>query len=99
MPSPTYVTFSAGTSGSWRIDRIAAVTGESLPMADRLAVHENSRGQTPTNVRWVLRGVTSNVRYTNHVEASRSLRSSNGSADRRRRALHLFQFARPKTGG
>ena len=68
MPSPTYVTFSAGTSGSWRIDRIAAGTGESLPMADRLAVHENSRSQMPTNVRWILRGVTSNMRYTNHLE-------------------------------
>jgi len=37
MPLPLQVAFVAGSSGIWRIERITAVAGESLPPAERLA--------------------------------------------------------------
>ena len=40
MPPPLQVAFVAGSSGIWRIERITAVAGESLPSAERLAVIE-----------------------------------------------------------
>jgi hypothetical protein len=40
MPLPLQVAFVAGSSGIWRIERITAVAGESLPPAERLAVIE-----------------------------------------------------------
>jgi len=68
MPLPFLVTFVAGASGTWRIDRLATVIGDGLPAAERLAVLEGSEAPTPTEAGWVLRGVTSNTRYTNRSE-------------------------------
>lgn len=64
---PLLVTFGAGVSGPWRIDRISPVSGDSLPVAARLSVHEGD--QAPTASHWALRGITSNTRYTNRNEA------------------------------
>jgi len=41
---PLQVAFVGGSSGIWRIERITAVAGESLPSAERLAVIEGARG-------------------------------------------------------
>jgi len=74
MTSPTLVSFLAGQEGPWRIDRIAAVTGDSLPAADRLAMIEGpgSGSIAPeTAYGWILRGHLSNLRYTAEVEAGR----------------------------
>jgi chlorite dismutase len=68
MPPPVLVTFAAGASGTWRVDRINTVIGDGLPAAERLAVLEGSDTQAPTEAAWVLRGVTSNTRYTNRSE-------------------------------
>jgi chlorite dismutase len=68
MPPPLLVTFAAGASGTWRVDRINTVIGDGLPSAERLAVLEGSETQAPTEAAWVLRGVTSNTRYTNRSE-------------------------------
>ena len=69
MPPPLLVSFPAGASGSWQINRIDTVIGDGPPAADRLAVLEGSEA-LPANrqARWVLRGVTSNTRYTNRSE-------------------------------
>jgi chlorite dismutase len=69
MPVPLHVAFAASPSGLWRIDRITAVSGEGLPAAERLAVLEGPEAQTARVGVWVLRGVTSNSRYTNRQEA------------------------------
>jgi len=66
MAPPLLVTFAAGLSGVWRIDRIEAVIGSGLPPAERLAVLEGGGDPGPTT--WVLRGVTSNTRYTQRQE-------------------------------
>ena len=68
MPSPLFVTFIAGTSGAWRIDRVDKVVGEGLLAAERLEVLEGSEIPAETEAGWVLRGITSNTRYTNRSE-------------------------------
>jgi hypothetical protein len=40
MSGPLFVSFVAGKSGTWRIDKINEVIGESLPLAERLEVYE-----------------------------------------------------------
>ena len=57
-------TFLGGTAGAWTIDRIAAVAGESLPHAGRLAI---VRGATP-HATWALRGVAGHARYVGRSE-------------------------------
>ena len=68
MPLPLQVAFVAGSSGIWRIERITAVAGESIPPAERLAVIEGPEAQRPLEGSWILRGTTSNSRYTNREE-------------------------------
>lgn len=68
MAVPVLVTFAAGVSGAWRVDRIDPVVGESLPAAERLAVLEGFAARAPVGGAWALRGVTSNARYTNRPE-------------------------------
>lgn len=68
MPLPLLVTFAAGASGAWQVDRIETVVGEGLPAVERLAVLEGAAAVPPTGSNWVLRGVTSNTRYTNRSE-------------------------------
>lgn len=63
------VTFVAGATGLWRVERISPVRGESLPDAARLDRIENAP-PPPGAFRWTLRGVTSNARYTERSEKS-----------------------------
>jgi hypothetical protein len=68
MPQPLRVHFVAGSSGLWRIDRIRTIIGAGLPIADRLAVLEGRRPTLKSKGKWILRGVTSNTRYTKWPE-------------------------------
>jgi chlorite dismutase len=68
MALPLQVAFVAGSSGTWRVERITAVVGESLPSAERLAVIEGQEAQRQPQGRWTLRGTTSNTRYSNREE-------------------------------
>ena len=68
MPPPLLVHFAAGASGLWRIETMDAVTGPGLPAAKRLAVLEGSAITPPEAATWVLRGTTSNTRYTSRAE-------------------------------
>ena len=72
---PVLVSFIASSQGAWRIERIDAVVGESLPSADRLEVVESPSVISSVQPAWVLRGVTSNVRYTNRGKPTPSMRS------------------------
>lgn len=67
MPS-LLVSFAAGASGSWQIDRIDTIIGDGLPTAERLAIVEGSETLPQTGSDWVLRGVTSSTRYTTRSE-------------------------------
>lgn len=68
MSAPLLVAFAAGASGAWRVNRIDAVIGESLPPAPRLSVLEGNAARVPAATAWVLRGSTGNARYTNRAE-------------------------------
>jgi hypothetical protein len=68
MPPPLPVTFAAGPSGEWRIDRISAVMGQGLAMAPCLGMWEGTSPSGVGAVVWTLSGVTSNTRYTNRPE-------------------------------
>lgn len=50
------------------MDRLDQVRGPSLPLVERLAVVEGSDATIPAGARWVLRGATSNERYTTREE-------------------------------
>jgi chlorite dismutase len=69
MAQPFTVTFTAGQSGDWRIERLTAVAGESLPAAMRLSLANETAG--PAKSSWQLRGVVSYTRYTIAEELKR----------------------------
>lgn len=62
------VSFLAGSSGPWRIERIVAVRGEPLPRATRLERVEGRGSAQPASCSWALRGVTSHARYVTAEE-------------------------------
>ena len=66
MTQPLSVTFLAGGTGAWEIERIVAVRGDALPVAARL----DMATETPasSDEAWRLRGVVSNTRYTTAAE-------------------------------
>ena len=66
MAPPLLVTFAGGDGGPWRVTRAAAVRGEGLPAAARVAVHEGPGAGA--GGAWALRGVTSNERYVTREE-------------------------------
>jgi len=65
-PGMQPVTFVAKDGGQFEIERITAVSGDELAFATHLTVHHelvsHPRGA------WVLRGVTSHVRYVDRAE-------------------------------
>jgi chlorite dismutase len=65
------VTFAAGIVGPWRIEQSRPVRGEGLPSADRLAMLDGPVSARVDGAVWTLRGVTSNLRYTQLAERSR----------------------------
>jgi len=67
VTSPLLVAFAGGTSGRWRVERVAAVRGQGLPNVERLDVIEGAARPAPTVV-WVLRGSTGHERYVNQIE-------------------------------
>ena len=63
------MTFCAGDYGPWRVERIITLAGGTLPMAQRIAVSEDTQPARDGPAAWSLRGVTSNMRYTARDEA------------------------------
>ncbi len=64
------VTFIAGATGRWRIERSTAICGAALPTAARLERAEGNVGAPLDGAAWMLRGVTSQLRYTAAAEQS-----------------------------
>jgi hypothetical protein len=65
-PGQHFTTFAGGRLGVWRVDSIRAVTGESLPAVERVAVHDGLSSRV-TDL-WALRGVAGHVRYVDRRE-------------------------------
>lgn len=60
--------FIGGMTGRWRIVKLEEVTGESLERVPRLDLVVGAVTALPTAASWLLRGVTSNERYTTRSE-------------------------------
>jgi hypothetical protein len=63
-----FVSFIGGDSGDWRIDGVRAVTGEGLACPARLTIDNAHVAALPAGAAWLLRGVTSNQRYTTRAQ-------------------------------
>jgi len=89
MAAPLLVHFIGGTSGQWKIDRVDPVIGKGLAAADRLAVVQAPAMENDVDSAWVVRGVTSNTRYTNkrEVESLASRQAGLGRSGATRAAL------------
>ncbi|MEP9366311.1 chlorite dismutase family protein [Xanthobacter sp. VNH20] len=66
MTIPLTYLFTAGRSGPWCIDRLTPVVGEGLPDASHLTIYD-AAASLPDPI-WVLRGTTSNTRYSQRAE-------------------------------
>lgn len=70
MPAQSLFSFVAGDSGDWRILSMDVICGEALPAAPCLSMVSGNAGAMQDEAIWVLRGVTSNLRYTTGAERS-----------------------------
>lgn len=61
-------TYVGGEVGAWSIVQVQAVLGEPLPVAERLDIVHGAVAASPDGAKWMLPGVTSNVRYTTRAE-------------------------------
>lgn len=66
-PTTRLFTFAGGSDGQFEIERQTVVVGEALPVSLRLACVQGS-GEEITHPDWILRGTTSNGRYTTRAE-------------------------------
>ncbi len=84
-PQPLH--FAAGTTGAWTVTAMTAVCGEPLPEAAAIAIGTADPAGPPGP--WVLRGTSSNLRYTSIAGASqlRAVQSSLGRPQARCAAL------------
>jgi hypothetical protein len=65
--NPRLFTFCAGSSGPWRITNVRPVAGETLAVAESLAVFP-AGSEIVEGCAWALRGVVSNERYVTTEE-------------------------------
>lgn len=63
----TLYSFAGGTEGEWAIRSLEPVCGEPIACPARLAISVDT-SDTPGDSQWCLRGVTSNLRYTERGE-------------------------------
>lgn len=80
--------FHGGKSGNWRVITYSTLKGAALPLVERLSIVSGA-ATTPDNAAWVLRGFTSNLRYTTTAEAKllRARQEDLGRPEAKRAAL------------
>jgi len=60
------IAFVGGTTGTWHVERLMSVVGETLPLVERIDVQA---GDPSSSVgAWVLRGVAGHARYVERNE-------------------------------
>jgi chlorite dismutase len=67
-PSPRLFSFVGGSLGGWSVVSANAIVGDPLPVVDRVDFVTGGVGVASAGAKWVLRGVTSNARYTTRSE-------------------------------
>ena len=65
-----FTTFVGGSTGRWNVRTIEPVIGPSLDAVDFLSIQHTSLPELPAGALWLLRGATSNQRYTTRAEQS-----------------------------
>jgi hypothetical protein len=66
--SPRAFVFAGGEKGAFRVTRMEAIVGETLPSVSRIAMLPGIVPVGDERARWFLRGTTSNDRYVTRVE-------------------------------
>lgn len=66
--NPRLFTFVGGKAGEWSVSSSKAIIGDPLPAVDRLHIVTGAISALPDGGVWMLRGVTSNTRYTTRDE-------------------------------
>jgi chlorite dismutase len=87
VAEPIPVCFVGGDQGAWRVEKVAAVRGESLPSVAR--IDALALRTPPPGAAWVLRGVTGHQRYVNAREGAelRAVQAGLGRPEATRAAL------------
>merc|ERR1712205_64982 len=68
MPPPMHVSFVGGEHGTWRVDSVSEVVGESLPVSKCVDIIEGPEPRLPRRSAWTLKGTVSNIRYATREE-------------------------------
>ena len=66
--NPRLFTFVGGNTGPWSVIKFRTVIGEPIPEPKRLDIINGPVPALPLGAQWLLRGVTSNVRYVERGE-------------------------------
>lgn len=64
----TFLSFIGGDEGNWKVVKMKTVTGLPLDEIKFVQIFEGSRKILQPKGKWILRGVTSNERYTKQAE-------------------------------
>lgn len=71
-PNSRLISFIGGKDGPWRAVETRALIGEPLPRIERLRISSDPI-EISAETTWILRGATSNARYTTRSEKERLL--------------------------
>ncbi len=66
--NPRLFSFVGGSAGAWAVVSAKAITGDPLPLANRVDIVPGAVAKMPEGAKWILRGVTSNARYVTRAE-------------------------------
>lgn len=70
--------FIGGSTGLWRVERVACVVGAPIPTVSRVSVVAGPVSQLPADASWQLRGITSNERYVVREEKTALVEKQEG---------------------
>jgi chlorite dismutase len=71
------IQFIGGSAGTWRVQELKAITGESLSAVSHLQVLGGTSVVTTTGT-WTLRGFSSNIRYAQKAEKEKLIAVQQG---------------------
>lgn len=66
--NPRLFSFVGGSTGEWSVISAEAISGDPLPVVERVDFVTGAVSELPGEAKWILRGVTSNARYTTRGE-------------------------------
>ena len=66
--NPRLYTFVGGNTGLWSVIKFKTVIGEPMPEPKKIDIINGAVPALPDGAQWLLRGVTSNVRYVERDE-------------------------------